>query len=249
MTKELSLQSTCNHRIVETIQIQGTYPDTFAVLSYKANQDKTQVKIFEVSRTSELEMYNYKGTGCTNWEFSGEDTIRFNVKPNDTTYIPNNNPNLNPQEVWIAVYSSILSSCPKCNGKKKDSEISVDGLKRVRTLSGADKVRQEIIKIILTVRGSSIFDTNYGTTLSSSIGKKLTDSTVSEMLFSLTTALEYLMSIQEANNVPDNEQITGISQLDFEKDATDIRKIWCHIKVVLASYEEVSVGMQLDLNN
>lgn len=248
MTTELSINANCNHRIVETIQIQGDYPDTYAVLSCKANQDKSQVKIFEISRTSELELYNYSGIGCTNWEFSGEDTIRFNVRPNDKTYIPNNNYRINPKEVWIAVYSAVSASCSKCIGSKKDKDISFDGLKRIKTLSGINKVRQEILKTILTVKGTNIFDSSYGSTLSTAVGKKLTDARIAEMVFSINSAMNYLISIQEANNVPDNEQISGISKLTLTRDASDIRKVLCKISVVLASYEEVEVGTTLPIS-
>jgi len=241
MTKELSLDAICNHRIVERIEIEGTYPNTYAVLSCNVNKDKTQVKIFEISRTSELELYNYQGIGCTNWDFSGDNIIAFNTRTGDKTYIPNNDIRLTPQEVWIAVYSALPTSCTKCNGTKKNKDISFDGLQRIKTLGGINKVRQEIIKILLTIKGSDIFDSSFGSTLSSTIGQKLTDAKIAEMVFSINSAIGYLIKIQRASEVPDNEQITGISELKLTRDTNDIRRIICKIKVILASYDEVDI--------
>ncbi len=68
-------------------------------------------------------------------------------------------------------YATTLTECLRCGGVGIEDDFSFSGGKVV-TLRDEDLLLQEIRKIILTIRGSNVFHTRYGSKLGTLIGQK-----------------------------------------------------------------------------
>ena len=122
------------------------------------------------------------------------------------------------------------------------NDIKFDSLMDIKTLEGADRKRQDVVKILLTEVGAAISDESYGTRIVSSIFAPLTSSEDKKRLAdSVVYALTFLGSIEQSSL--DSENIAQILSLKVVP-SSDPRYMSMNLTVQLmdGSYVTASIG-------
>jgi len=110
-----------------------------------------------------------------------------------------------------------------------DLKIKADGT--IRTVTDTPKLRQDILKMILTPLGTNRFHKWYGCTVAEDIiGKNMPENLViTEIQSAVTTSLEKLKALQQTQSVSQKvslaEMIAEIGGVWVERDPTDLRLI------------------------
>ena len=100
----------------------------------------------------------------------------------------------------------------------QSNDLQVNTVGDLFTVSGAQKLAQDINKILLTVQGTNTFFPLYGTNLQNYIGQKINDqSVVSNIRTEVVNAMNVLNFIRQgapANEIPDILQYLAVNQSD-----------------------------------
>jgi hypothetical protein len=100
----------------------------------------------------------------------------------------------------------------------QSNSLQVNPVGDLFTVSGSQKLAQDIQKILLTVQGSNTFFPLYGTNLQNYIGQKMNDqSVVSNIRTEVVNSLNVLNFIRQgapANEIPDTLQYLAVNQSD-----------------------------------
>lgn len=242
MTKDSKLYNFCDHRVIQTLTIDGISPDYTSQLDYIANPNLNLITILDVNGVSDTQLYSMTGNGITNFYINSTGTEivfgRYAVTP--SMIYPDPNPDYTPLNNYWCAYTALKSSCPKCLGTGSTFDITYDGAGRVITLEGHDKVKQQVIKALLTQVGANTFDENYGSQLSGAIGSKIDAYLAAQLNFSVLNCINDLIDIQNTQDLPDNERIYSVSDITAVQSAEDPRKVEITVILMLADYEQIS---------
>lgn len=244
---DFQFYASCDHRVSEIISIEGTSPNYFADLPYRSNLNRDNTSILELNGCSETSLYGAQLDGITNYYYSSDGTqILFGLYPVSAGMeFPDINVDYVPPKVYFFSYSTLLEDCPKCGGNKKTFDVHFDTANRVKLIEKREKIRQQLVKILLTNAGDNLLDSEYGCTLSDSIGQKINEYFAANLQFSIIEAINHLVDIQNNYNLPDTERITSVSDVTATQNADDPREINIVVKVTTADYEEVSTNFIL----
>ena len=247
--KDIKLSTACNHIVQEIITIDGISPNYTADLMYVSNMNKNWTSIVELSDYDGISMFALDFPGITNWSYRSDGKqIQFGTEcPVDANMLfPDNNANLIPTKQYFMSYLATQATCPKCKNTKTTNDVIIDNDGRIAVVESYNKVRQQLLKVLLTVRGTNINDIEYGSTLSTSIGLKMTEYFLARLQFSIIEAINHLIDLQLSIGVPSNEQITDIYDLSVKQDTSDVRIVNLSLTVKMADYTTVStnIGMR-----
>ncbi len=129
-----------------------------------------------------------------------------------------------------------------------DSDLKIKADGTVRTVTDTPKLRQDVLKIILTSLGSNKFHPWYGCSISeNTIGKNLPQNLLeAEITSSIEQSLRNLKTLQQAQissqQVSLAEQIAEIGRVDVGRNPIDPRQINIIISILtkrLTKIEEV----------
>lgn len=129
-----------------------------------------------------------------------------------------------------------------------DSDLQILATGDVKTVSDSPKLRQDILKIILTPIGGDRFHNWYGSNISDNIiGQNLSDDLVfGEISSEISNSLERLKSLQMAQSTYQKvtlaELISGVQEIVVQRGGSDPRIINVIVKVLaknLSQIEEV----------
>jgi len=126
-----------------------------------------------------------------------------------------------------------------------NSDISIKSDGTVRTVENTSKLRQDIVKIILTPLGSVRFHTWYGSDINeNTIGDLLPDNLLFDNISSgLTESLDRLVTLQRAQasqqRVDLAELIAVIQQVEVQRDIRDLRIVNVRVAVLSKSLSPV----------
>lgn len=116
-----------------------------------------------------------------------------------------------------------------------DVKLKADGT--IRTITDTPKLRQDIIKILMTELGTNKFHPWYGCTIGDSVGKNLPDSILeAQVRSSVSQSLERLRSLQRKQSATQQvslaEIIDVIAQITIERDIVDRRQLNIVVSVI-----------------
>lgn len=253
MSFDLVNERPCPHQIFdEQLSLQGASPNFFAILKYQGNGNTNQMQIREFATTNSLTNYSYPINGFTNWSLSGDQRqINFNTLglggPGSGVASFADGATLLPTKIYLATYLTITELCPLhdiINSQyapiQKDINVTPQG--RLDTSIGSDKVREEVLKALLTLQGANQFQPSYGSLLSSSIGQKFTVLTQFNLQQSIQSAIDFLIQQQQAQpTIPLTEVILRLNSVTMQEDPTDPRTIRIVISILTGTYTNVTV--------
>lgn len=249
---DLRIQRNCSHEIfAETATIQGTSPNYFSILRFPCDGSSNFVSVREFSKTESMNDFIYARDGFTNWTLSTDNRqINWNTQgigvSGSASFLDGTSFIL-PQPTWILDYRTTINNCPLCTPALPVSkDIEFDPYGQIRTVSGTDKVKQQLFKALLTYLGSNSIIPDYGSTLSDGIGQKFDSFTEYSIYSSVMQAIQFLINEQaNQSNLPLNETILSASSIGAVQDLADPRilKITINVKLGDFSITTVSFGM------
>lgn len=121
-----------------------------------------------------------------------------------------------------------------------ENDIQFDRIKKIRQLTGTDKLVQSIMRILLTTKGDSFEDSRWGSELNRSVGSKITSDNYATIRESIISALVHYNSVNEDNPNSD-EVIDTIDEMQVVSDSTDPRII----RVVVGVTTESGKGLRV----
>ena len=244
---DLKLLNVCDHKITQSLDIEGMSPNYFSDLEYECNPNLTTIKIFNSNTATAIELFSLQGVGISNFyvDSSNQRIVFGRYDVNAGMNFPDPDSAHIPADKYICSYVARTATCPKCKGKKITNDVFIDNTGRISEISGVNKVRQQILKILTTTQGNNIYDSSFGSIANNLIGTKMDAFAAASLQFSLLDALNNLIQIQQANNLPDNETIHSISDINATQDSADPRKINIIITVMLKSFEQLSTSVSM----
>ena len=251
---DMKLQNKCDHKIYQLITIEGISPNYYAYLDYIPNQQTQNVYVGQYTTETDIENFALQGfgglsnslVGITNWTYDPIEPTKINFPYNPEIVSVDGNKELKPQPVYVMSYFALAGNCPKCNNTHIESDISFDNVGRMTVVTGHGKVKQQLVKILLTVIGDNLYDSEYGSQISNSVGQKFTSYITANIQYSIYKAVQHLMKIQQENLLPDDETIVELSNIKVE-ETKDVRALKLSISVITADYQEVSTTLKFTL--
>lgn len=243
---DMNLQNECNHKIYQLITISGVSPNYYTYLDYEPNKTRVGVYVGEYTDETDVETFALNKEGITNWTFDEQESTKINFPYNPEIKSVDGNKELMPKPVYVMSYFALSANCPKCNNTHINSDIDFNKVGKIKEVTGYGKVKQQLLKILLTVIGDNLYDSEYGSQISSAIGQKFTAYITANIQYSIYRAVQHLMKIQQENLLPDNEIIAQLSNIQVEK-TDDVRALKLSISVITADYQEVSTTLKFNL--
>lgn len=154
--------------------------------------------------------------------------------PNDIAIIaPLVRKNLTPDQVRATGYTEFIF-------EPYENDVQFDRTKKIRQLSGTDKLVQSIMRVMLTTKGDSFEDADWGSELNGNIGSKITSQNYASVRESIIAALTHYNSLN-ADNPNSDEVIDTIDELQVVSDLNDPRVI----RVVVGVTTESGKGLRV----
>ena len=154
--------------------------------------------------------------------------------PNDIAIIaPFNRSAANPNIARATGYTEFVF-------EPYENDIQFDRKKLVRQMTGVDKLVQSIMRIMLTTKGDSFEDSQWGSEMNNQIGSKLKSDSFAAVRESIIQALMHYNDINQDNPNSD-EVINTIDELQVVSDLNDPRIVRTVIGVTTESGKGVRV--------
>lgn len=258
---DLKLQRSCDHTLwEEQATVQGLSPNYFSILSVQSDGSSNFITIREASATEGLSNFVYSRDGFTNWTLSSDGRqVNWNrVTPKNggsalggpATGIAaflDGSSFIQPNPLMLISYRATADSCPRCTKPLHlTKDISFDPQGRLQTLTGTNKVKQQIFKALLTELGTNPVVSGYGSTISSSIGQKFDSFAEYQIYSSVMQTVQFLISQQITQpTLPLDETILGVQSIGVVQDATDPRVIRIMINVKVATLDVIDINFSM----
>jgi hypothetical protein len=128
---------------------------------------------------------------------------------------------------------------------EQSNDLQLDSINDFATISGIDKLKQDINKIMLTERGTNTNFPLYGTTLQSMIGTKVNFLNLkAKVKDEIISSLQILQFINKDNPDPD-ERLDTLEFLSIEQPSIDSLDI--KINVITESGKRIATGVVLNI--
>ncbi len=135
--------------------------------------------------------------------------------------------------------------------KIKSGDISIESDGSLSVVSGNEKIRQDIVKIILTKFGENRFHPNYGSDagnlqIGSAADKKIVEL---DLVQSVESSLRYLIFLQKEQSkrqlLSSSEVILEINNVSVERNQTDPRLYNIFISVITQRLETITEAVTI----
>lgn len=135
--------------------------------------------------------------------------------------------------------------------KLENGDIFVDNDGQVQTVTGTDKLKQDIVKLLLTELGENVYHPWYGSELANNVVGRATSAHIiaRDAEFAITNALENLAALQseqlKVQNVTPAEAIGAIKEVMVEREPTDPRQWNVRVTVYSKALTEISESFSI----
>jgi phage baseplate assembly protein W len=235
--------------IMEDIDIKPISGRFYADLEYTANPAKKLCYLNSYYTPNQKDFCSLKG-GATDWEFDlvGKKRIYINVQMVDRVVFPRIGEGILPKPRFLFTYPTYVNMCPKCStsspvGKVYDA--GFDPIGRLNVVYGSNKVKQHLLKILLTPLGTNLHDLDYGAETSVALGTKFVSYASASLQRSIHNAVMHLKEIQVQNNLPADETIDSIVKLVAVPNPNSPDTANIIVRVTTVAGEEVEAGVAI----
>jgi phage baseplate assembly protein W len=250
MSYDFQIGTVCDHRIInETLALNGMSPYYTANLRFGSNLNYQQIQVREFYETNNNPGYKFITDGITDFIlFNNGQSLRFN----NLLFTPGVNfvegsTFVIPERIYLANYTTITQTCPKCLGTVFENDVALGPTGDIITVEGNDYARQQVEKIILTLRGNNQFQPDYGSALSGSIGQKFTTAIFFKIQQTVQDAIQSLIEIQSQNldQLTAAQVILGLNNLQVNQDSTDPRNLLITLSVTLGDFSTIKTRFNM----
>ena len=164
--------------------------------------------------------------GITNYEFVTDTEIIFGLDEKDETIKKVSDVDgVLPKPIYLIDYSVKEDTCPLCQGTGIVQDINYDGTGSLMKATGVQKLIQRVLKTLLTKLGESAEDYSYGSSLDDLIGTEITQTSLKTKQKAINDAIQYVITLQENEDLDEEEAIAGITSISIEENKKDPSKL------------------------
>src|SRR5665213_69285 len=264
MSYDLSNNRYCDHLIFdEQLTLIGSSPSYYAILKFGSNLNTTAIEVRNFNNTDGLTNYSYTINGFTNWTISPDGRqINFNalgIGGIGSASFADGSTQIDPEPLYMATYQTLPQTCPlhietalppkpgqplSSIPIQKDINITPQG--GFATVTGHAKVIQALLKALTTAQGDNVNYPNYGSTMSTAIGRKFDLFTQFSLQNSIQSTVNFLIQQQQQQiALPPSETILKVSSVNLTTDKTDPRTISVVIAILAGDYTTLPVVFNL----
>lgn len=184
--------------------------------------------------------------GITDYEFVDDVTIKF-LTPSAGKPTVNPDPNIIPNNKYLVDFTAKPETCPRCNGTGVIKDLNINQSGSLEYVTGANKIKQQVLKTLMTPLGSSPYDVSYGSELNSLIGQVITDNVRITLQKTIQNAVQNLID-KQGTNLTDEERINAIQGITI--DTPDTERTLLYVTVLVSSVAgeliDCSIGFDLE---
>lgn len=181
--------------------------------------------------------------GITDYEFVNKHTIKFTPVAGHRQI--DINPDLVPHHRYIIDMYADPKTCPRCAGSGFVRDINIDSSGKLRKVTGANKIKQRIIKALMTPLGSQPYNPTFGSELNSMVGKVITDTTRIVLQKTIVNCIDNLVAAQSIDLEPE-ERILSLQGITVDTPYED--KTIFTVKVVVLSETAERIDCSIGFN-
>lgn len=178
--------------------------------------------------------------GITDYVFVDKRTIRFSpgVVTVDTDIVPK------PRYI-IDMYAD-SKNCPRCEATGVIKDLNIDQYGKLVKVTGKDKIKQRILKALMTPLGAQPYDPTFGSELNSMVGNIINETTRIVLQKTIVTCIDNLIQNQPVD-LEDDERILTLQGITIDTPTEDQTVFF--VKVIVISYNgeyiDCSIGFNL----
>ena len=140
-------------------------------------------------------------------------------------------------------------TCPRCNGTNVVKDIFITDSGNAKYVTEDNKIKQRVLKALMTPLGSSPYDVTFGSELNSLIGQPITENLRITLQKTIVNAVQNLIDNQDAS-LDSKERINAIQGITL--DTPDEDKTLLYVTVIVSSDAgsliDCSIGFDLENN-
>lgn len=182
--------------------------------------------------------------GITDYEFISDREIRFTET--DGVYPVDPNPELVPQNRYLVDFLANSKYCPRCLGDGVIKDLNITGKGKIAKVTGKDKIKQRVLKALITPLGMSPYDETFGSELNLLVGDVVTETTRITLQKTIVNCIDNLIQNQSSDLDVDERirTLAGIT-IDHRKDVPDVLYVTVIVISELGEYIDCSIGFNL----
>jgi hypothetical protein len=188
--------------------------------------------------------------GINDYIFVNETTILFGLTPAPGKRQIDVTEGKIPAEKYLIDYTANPAGCCRCGGTGIVRDINIDNVGKAVYVTGKSKIKQRIIKCLLTTLGTSPYDVRFGSELQNLVGQSITDEIKITLQKTIVQAVTYLIQNQPAE-YEDAEAIDCIKGITIGTlngaDAIGSETVLL-VKVVVISRAGETIDCSIDFN-
>lgn len=229
----LRLYNTCDHKIFDReLPITGTYPNYVGLLEVPCDGIKENMLIRSVDNPD---------TRITDFTIAS-DRLQI-LFSNDLSIVEGQV----PAKRYLVDYQTKIQECPRCQGESLIGDIAVDVTGYSKVISGKDKLKQQVIKMLLTEKGNNIQLPEYGSELNTLVGGNLDQYAIVLLQKYITDTLTFLANAQLGLDIEDSEKYLGIDALELVRDRLDITKVNVILTILNKEYTKIPIILTAEI--
>lgn len=184
--------------------------------------------------------------GITDYAFISDDTIRF-LEPTEGRPTVNPDPNLVPKNKYLVDFTANPATCPRCKGTNVIKDVNIDYTGKAVYVTGGNKIKQTVLKSLMTPLGSSPYDVTVGSELNSLIGQPITESLRISLQKTIVNAVQNIIDRQGVNLTSEEriQAIKGIT-LDTPTEMQDLLYVTVLVESEIGELIDCSIGFNLE---
>lgn len=187
------------------------YTDLKTYLNFDARYDDKDID----PATEQLILHGPRAIiGIRNYAFVAEDEIEFLRDEHGKLPIEVDE-NIVPKPVYLIDFVCDEKYCPRCSGTRVIKDIFLYPSGITRQITGAEKIKQRVVKALITPLGWDLSDPNFGSELSSMVGKIITEDIHLVLQTTVMNCVRHLIEMQP-NTYSDEETIVSLDSMSIE---------------------------------
>lgn len=178
--------------------------------------------------------------GITDYEFVDKHTIRFapGAVSTDSTLVP--------KPIYLIDMYADPKNCPRCEATGVVKDININQSGKLLKVTGRDKIKQRILKALMTPLGAQPYDATFGSELNSMVGNVINDTTRIVLQKTVVNCINNLIQNQPVD-LEDDERILSLQGITIDTPTDDQTVFF--VKVIVISYNgeyiDCSIGFNL----
>ena len=209
--------------------------------------DYTDIQAIVVNRNTDAPISGIiNEIGITDYSFAGNDTLKFSktggVYPIDVEK------NRIPPTKYLIDFIAVPKTCPRCLGTNIIKDINVNQWGKLTKVTGSDKIKQRVLKALMTPLGMSPYDETFGSELNNLVGDVINETTRIVLQKTIVNCIDNLITNQSSDLSPE-ERIQTIAGITLDTPDDEKTSLFVTVIVVSATGEYINCSIGFNLGD